>query len=151
LAKPGRDPREEIEEFSFASGIEKPSDLRQGMMLPGIVSNITAFGAFVDIGVHQDGLAHISELSNRYVKDPTEIVKLQQKVMVRVLEVDLERNRISLSMKTPPPKGDREKGKTRKKSVKEQKPRPNRPGKNNTDKTRPFHNPFADLLKNRNR
>ena len=99
LEKPGRDPREQIEEFEFAKGIETVDDLAEGMELPGIVTNITAFGAFVDIGVHQDGLVHISQLANKYVKDPNEVVKLHQHVRVRVIEIDRRRNRISLSMK----------------------------------------------------
>src|SRR5690606_36327788 len=99
-AKPGRDPREQFEQFSFTEGVNSIADLRVGMRLPGIVTNITAFGAFVDIGVHQDGLVHLSQLANRFVKDPKEVVKVQQKVMVTVTEVDEERNRISLSMKT---------------------------------------------------
>jgi len=99
LAKPGRDPRQGFETFSFADGVEKMDDLQNGMKLPGIVTNITAFGAFVDIGVHQDGLVHISQLANRYVKDPNEVVKVHQKVMVTVLEVDLKRKRIALSLK----------------------------------------------------
>ena len=99
LEKPGRDPREQIEEFEFAKGIETVDDLEEGMELPGIVTNITNFGAFVDIGVHQDGLVHVSQLSNKYVKDPNQVVKLHQHVRVRVLEVDRRRGRISLSMK----------------------------------------------------
>ena len=99
LEKPGRDPREQIEEFRFANGIESIDDLVEGMELPGIITNITAFGAFVDIGVHQDGLVHVSQMANKYVKDPNEIVKLHQHVKVRVLEVDHRRHRISLSMK----------------------------------------------------
>ena len=99
LEKPGRDPREQIEEFEFAKGIETVDDLVEGMELPGIVTNITNFGAFVDIGVHQDGLVHVSQLANRYVKDPNQVVKLHQHVRVRVLEVDRRRGRISLSMK----------------------------------------------------
>jgi uncharacterized protein len=99
LEKPGRDPREQIEEFHFANGIESIDDLVEGMELPGIITNITAFGAFVDIGVHQDGLVHVSQMANKYVKDPNEIVKLHQHVKVRVLEVDHRRHRISLSMK----------------------------------------------------
>ena len=99
LARPGLDPRDKFEVFQFQDGIEKMSDLRPGMSLPGIVTNITAFGAFVDIGVHQDGLVHTSQLANRFVKDPNEIVKLGQKVTVRVVEVDAARKRISLSMK----------------------------------------------------
>jgi len=99
LEKPGRDPREQLEEFRFADGIETADDLVEGMELPGIVTNITAFGAFVDIGVHQDGLVHISQLADKYVKDPNTVVKLHQHVRVRVLEVDHRRNRISLSMR----------------------------------------------------
>ena len=105
LARPGRDPRPEFEAFAFAEGVEKLEDLAPGMVLPGIVTNITAFGAFVDVGVHQDGLVHISQLADRYVKDPGEVVKVQQKVRVRVLEVDLPRRRISLSMKPEPDPG----------------------------------------------
>ncbi|MFH2219371.1 MAG: Tex-like N-terminal domain-containing protein [Pseudomonadota bacterium] len=100
LAKPGRDPREQFEAFSFADGIEKIEDLRPQMKLPGIVTNVTAFGAFVDIGIHQDGLVHISQMSDRFVKDPSDIVKVHQKVSVTVIDVDLARNRISLSMKS---------------------------------------------------
>ena len=99
LEKPGRDPREQIEEFRFAEGIESVDDLEEGMELPGIVTNITAFGAFVDIGVHQDGLVHVSQLANKYVKDPNTVVKLHQHVRVRVLEVDQRRHRISLTMR----------------------------------------------------
>jgi uncharacterized protein len=100
LAKPGRDPRDKFEEFQFASGVNKMDDLIPGMELPGIVTNITAFGAFVDIGVHQDGLVHLSQMADRYIKDPNEVVKLSQKVNVRVVEVDILRKRISLTMKT---------------------------------------------------
>jgi uncharacterized protein len=104
LAKPGRDPREKFEAFSFADGVEKLEDLEPGMKLPGIVTNVAAFGAFVDIGVHQDGLVHISELSDHFVKDSNQVVKVQQKVDVTVLSVDLARKRISLSMKKNPEK-----------------------------------------------
>lgn len=99
LAKPGRDPRGEIEAFSFADGIRSIDDLRPGMILPGIVINITGFGAFVDIGVKQDGLVHISQLANKYVSDPNEIVRLHQHVTVKVMDIDLVRSRINLSMK----------------------------------------------------
>ena len=99
LEKPGRDPREQIEEFEFDPNIQTVEDLQEGMELPGIVTNITNFGAFVDIGVHQDGLVHISQLSNKYVSDPTKVVRLHQHVRVRVIGIDLRRNRISLSMK----------------------------------------------------
>jgi len=99
LAKPGRDPRKQFESFSFADGVEKIDDLRPGMGLPGVVTNVTAFGAFVDIGVHQDGLVHVSQLADRFVKDPHQLVKVNQRVMVTVLDVDRERRRISLSMR----------------------------------------------------
>jgi uncharacterized protein len=100
LARPGRDPRQEFEAFSFKEGVEKIEDLEPGMKLPGIVTNVTAFGAFVDIGVHQDGLVHVSQMADRFVKDPAEVVKVQQKVTVTVLEVDIPRRRIALSMRT---------------------------------------------------
>lgn len=99
LEKPGRDPREQIEEFEFDKNVTTVDDLVAGMVLPGIVTNITNFGAFVDVGVHQDGLVHVSQLADRYVADPTQVVKLHQHVKVRVVEVDRKRNRISLSMK----------------------------------------------------
>ena len=99
LARPGRDPRQKYEAFSFAEGINKIEDLTVGMKLPGIITNVTAFGAFVDLGVHQDGLIHISQLANKYVSNPADEVKVQQQVWVTVLEVDLERKRIGLSMK----------------------------------------------------
>lgn len=112
LAKPGRDPREQFEAFSFTEGVNSISDLKVGMKLPGIVTNITNFGAFVDIGVHQDGLVHLSQLANHYVSNPHEVVKVQQKVLVTVIEVDERRNRISLSMR------DEEKAAPRKRSEK---------------------------------
>lgn len=99
LEKPGRDPREQIEEFEFDKNVTSVDDLIEGMVLPGIVTNITNFGAFVDVGVHQDGLVHISQLADRYVADPTQVVKLHQHVKVKVMEVDRKRNRISLTMK----------------------------------------------------
>ena len=99
LEKPGRDPREQIEEFEFDSTVQTIDDLHEGMELPGIVTNITNFGAFVDIGVHQDGLVHVSQLADRYVSDPTQVVRLHQHVRVRVVGVDLRRQRIALSMK----------------------------------------------------
>jgi uncharacterized protein len=139
LAKPGRDPRSGFEPFSFASGIETMQDLEPGMKLPGIVTNVTAFGAFVDIGVHHDGLVHISQLADRFVKDPAAVVKVQQQVMVTVLEVDLARKRIALSMKASP-------GNHRK-------PKPPEAASDGSFKVRgkktaprPFHNPFGKLL-----
>ena len=102
LARPGRDPRQQFEAFAFAEGIESLQDLSAGMVLPGIVTNITGFGAFVDVGVHQDGLVHVSELADRFVKDPNDVVKVAQPVQVRVLSIDLARQRIALSMKRDP-------------------------------------------------
>ncbi|HOT48017.1 MAG TPA: Tex family protein [Syntrophales bacterium] len=150
LARPGRDPRETFEPVTFAEGIEKPEDLRPGMKLPGVVTNVTAFGAFVDVGVHQDGLVHVSQLADRYVSDPNQVVKVAQRVEVTVLDVDLERKRISLSMKkgatgdrkAPPAQADQERG-----------PRPERrPERSRQDRQKqekkkpepaPFNNPFA--------
>lgn len=103
LARPGRDPREQFESFEFAEGVERMEDLREGMVLPGLITNITAFGAFVDVGVHQDGLVHVSQLADRFVKDPNDVVQVAQRVQVRVLSVDLPRKRISLSMKEARP------------------------------------------------
>ncbi|MGB3946680.1 MAG: S1 RNA-binding domain-containing protein, partial [Bacteroidia bacterium] len=99
LDKPGRDPRKSFEVFAFDNSVHEIKDLRVGMRLPGIVTNVTNFGAFVDIGVHQDGLVHISQLSNTFIDDPNKVVKVQQKVMVTVTEVDVQRKRIALSMK----------------------------------------------------
>jgi len=107
LAKPGRDPREQFEAFSFTEGVNSITDLKTGMKLPGIVTNITNFGAFVDIGVHQDGLVHLSQIANRFVKDPNEVLKVHQQVEVTVTEVDVARKRISLSMKTDEPQRER--------------------------------------------
>jgi len=107
LAKPGRDPREQFEAFNFADDVHSMEDLKTGMKLPGIVTNVTNFGAFVDIGVHQDGLVHISEMSDTFVSNPAEILSVQQQVEVTVTGVDIARKRISLSMKTgnkPKPK-----------------------------------------------
>ena len=107
LAKPGRDPRQKFEAFAFAEGVSKPEDLKPGMKLPGIVTNVTAFGAFVDIGVHQDGLVHVSQLADNFVKDASEVVKVSQHVSVTVTEVDLARKRIALSMRSRPEIGAR--------------------------------------------
>lgn len=115
LAKPGRDPRRQFEVFHFAKDIHDIKDLAPGMKLAGIVTNVTAFGAFVDVGVHQDGLVHISQLADRFVKNPSEIVNVGQRVSVTVVDVDLPRRRIALSMKSIP-NGKREKGITRKTS-----------------------------------
>jgi uncharacterized protein len=103
LARPGRDPRQRFEVFRFAEGVSRPEDLRPGMSLPGVVTNITAFGAFVDVGVHQDGLVHVSQMAERFVRDPHQVLSVGQQVQVTVLEVDLARKRISLSMRPPRP------------------------------------------------
>ena len=147
LAKPGRDPREKFEAFSFADGIEKIEDLRPGMKLPGIVTNITAFGAFVDIGVHQDGLVHISQIADRFVKNPADIVKVQQKVLVTVLEVDLDRKRISLSMKSQAKKSVTAVENLGLKKVQKRNPKPkNKNKKKVSSKPAPFNNPLAEAL-----
>ena len=99
LAKPGRDPLEQFEEFAFDKNINSINDLIIGMVVPGIITNITNFGCFVDIGVHQDGLIHVSQLANKVVSNPSDVVKLGQKVLVKVTDVDMNRKRISLSMK----------------------------------------------------
>lgn len=139
LAKPGRDPRKTFEIFAFDENVSEMSDLEPGMQLPGIVTNITKFGAFVDIGVHQDGLVHISEMADRFIKDPAEVVKVQQKVMVKVLEVDMKRKRIGLSMRSG------------QKPVKAAKPKKsltphNRSRKPKAPGKQPFHNPLAEAL-----
>jgi uncharacterized protein len=142
LAKPGRDPREKFEEFSFADGIEKIEDLRPQMKLPGIVTNVTAFGAFVDIGIHQDGLVHISQMSDRFVKDPSDIVKVHQKVSVTVIDIDLARNRISLSMKSSTGHSDPD---VKTSEVKKNIRRGPKPKKKKNSKPS-FNNPMAEAL-----
>jgi uncharacterized protein len=99
LEKPGRDPRPEFKTAAFKEGVESISDLQPGMVLEGVVTNVAAFGAFVDIGVHQDGLVHVSAMANRFVKDPHEIVKPGQIVKVKVMDIDVKRQRISLTMR----------------------------------------------------
>jgi protein Tex len=121
LEKPGRDPREKFEAFSFEEGIHEIKDLKVGMVLPGIVTNVTNFGAFVDIGVHQDGLVHISHLSDRFIKDPNQAISVQQKVKVTVMEVDAPRKRIALSMKSNP-FGDGQENPAEQKSTPQSKP-----------------------------
>jgi uncharacterized protein len=103
LEKPGRDPRPEFKTAAFRDGVEKLTDLQPGMVLEGVVTNVANFGAFVDIGVHQDGLAHISALADRFVKDPRDVVKAGQVVKVKVLEVDLKRQRIALTLRLSEP------------------------------------------------
>ena len=144
LSKPGRDPREQFETFRFAEGVEKIEDVKLGMKLPGIVTNITAFGVFVDIGVHQDGLVHVSQVSNRFVKNPAEVVKVHQKVLVTVLDVDLERRRISLSMKNSQPQPDMvSKGEERKREEKRQ-------DRRQKQKSTFTNNPFDAAFRKRN-
>ncbi|MCD6353524.1 MAG: RNA-binding transcriptional accessory protein [Proteobacteria bacterium] len=118
LAKLGRDPRKQFESISYAKEVVKIEDVRPGMKLPGIITNVTAFGAFVDVGVHQDGLVHVSELSDRFVKDPNQVVKVNQRVTVKVLNVDLRRNRISLSLRDTAGRSKKDAGLTPGKSVK---------------------------------
>jgi uncharacterized protein len=143
LAKPGRDPRQQFEIFSFAEGVNKIEDVHPGMKLPGIVTNVTAFGAFVDIGVHQDGLVHISQLADRFVKDPAEVVKVQQRVQVTVLEVDLAKQRISLSLKTHPDGGAKPEGKEAKPQERKHKPEPGARPRHDGGKGRPANKPFV--------
>jgi uncharacterized protein len=107
LEKPGRDPRPEFRSAQFRDGVETLKDLQPGMLLEGVVTNVANFGAFVDIGVHQDGLVHVSALSNRFVKDPREVVKTGQLVKVKVVDVDLPRSRIALTMRLDDPVGER--------------------------------------------
>ncbi|PKN68614.1 MAG: RNA-binding transcriptional accessory protein [Deltaproteobacteria bacterium HGW-Deltaproteobacteria-12] len=159
LAKPGRDPREQFENVVFAEGIEKISDLIVGMKLTGVVTNITAFGAFVDIGVHQDGLVHLSEMADRFVKVPADVVKVNQKVEVTVLAVDSDRKRISLSMKKNPGEKTPVRDKAEQKvpaagTAGEHKIKPGKPHgpdekKRGKEPPKPFNNPFADALRRR--
>jgi uncharacterized protein len=156
LARPGRDPRREFEAFSFKEDVGKIDDLQPGMKLPGVVTNVTAFGAFVDVGVHQDGLVHVSQLADRFVKDPAEVVKVGQRVTVTVLEIDLPRKRIALSLRSgaqPGPARDAR-----------QTPAPTRPAAERTPAPRPpaprpsgggsgsaFGSAFADAFMKRRR
>jgi uncharacterized protein len=143
LDKPGRDPRSSFVPFSFSAGIESIDDLYPGMKLSGIITNVAAFGAFVDIGVHRDGLVHISELADRFVKDARDVVHVHEHVTVTVLQVDMERQRISLSMKSSG-KGEGASGK--KSPPKESKGRSLK--KNTLSKQKDsFNNPFAEALK----
>lgn len=123
LDRPGRDPRDQFEAVQFQEGVNEITDLKEGMSLPGVVTNITKFGAFVDVGVHQDGLVHISHLSNSFVSDPTQVVKLGQKVTVKVLEVDVPRKRISLSMKSDAPQVKKSEKKSQPRKRQEFKPK----------------------------
>ncbi len=143
LAKPGRDPRQSFEVFSFDENVSEIKDLEPGMRLPGIVTNITKFGAFVDIGVHQDGLVHISEMADRFIKDPADVVKVQQKVIVTVLEVDLERKRIALSMRTGEKRKRPDTSMPKPSAQRKSKSRNRKPERR---EKQPFHNPLADAL-----
>ena len=158
LEKPGRDPRTEFVPFSFAEGVDKIADLTPGMKLPGIVTNVTAFGAFVDVGVHQDGLVHISEMSDTFVKDPATILKVQQQVTVTVLEVDIPRKRLALSLKTNPGQGGGSRSNStyepRNSDQKAQRGAAQPKGgpakaqsKGGSSGSQPFNNPFAALKK----
>ena len=148
LGKPGRDPREKFEAFSFAEGVHSIEDLREGMRLPGIVTNVTAFGAFIDIGVHQDGLAHVSELADTFVKNPADVVKPQQKVSAYVLEVDLERRRIALSLKSNPQKRVKTAGEISGGPKRTPSPRGNGSGRSSGGFGTPFGNSFGDAFGN---
>jgi uncharacterized protein len=149
LAKPGRDPRRQFENVVFAEGVEKITDLIPGMKLAGVVTNITAFGAFVDIGVHQDGLIHLSEMADRFVKTPADVVKVGQKVEVTVLGVDVQRKRIALSLKKAPgEKNSQEKTAPAQMPDGQRKISGRKPEKKKgTEARRPFNNPFAEALK----
>ena len=149
LEKPGRDPRPEFRTASFADGVEEVKDLVPGMMLEGVVTNVAAFGAFVDIGVHQDGLVHISALSNTFVKDPHEVVKAGQVVRVKVLEVDLPRKRIALTMRMSDeaaPKRERHDNAPSSNRSQQQRPRDNAPHKAPRQQAAPMNNAMAEAL-----
>jgi uncharacterized protein len=146
LDKPGRDPRARFEPPSFREDVRKLEDVKAGMQLEGVVTNVTAFGAFVDVGVHQDGLVHISELADRFVRDPSEVVKAGDRLRVTVLEVDLERGRIALSARTQPPKQGQQK-----QGQQKQGPADARGGRANardgSNRERFANNPFATHFK----
>jgi uncharacterized protein len=150
LAKPGRDPRQQFDNVVFTDGIEKIGDLNQGMKLTGVITNVTDFGAFVDIGVHQDGLVHISEMADRFVISPKEVVSVNQRVEVTVLAVDLERNRISLSMRKNPNSLNAEKSSSE--GGMDRKNRSDRlqikstDSKGNKNLQKPFNSPFTDAF-----
>jgi uncharacterized protein len=149
LKKPGRDPRADFEPPKFREDIEKLEDLTPGLQLEGVVTNVTAFGAFVDVGVHQDGLIHVSQLSDRFVKDPAEVVKVGDKIKVRVLEVDLSRKRISLSARSPDAQAARSLGQAEGQGGPQGRPAPRGPQKQpaKQDQAKFGNNPFAKLLK----
>ena len=144
LAKPGRDPRKQFEAFQFVEGVNTMEDLKPGMKLPGIVTNVTAFGAFVDIGVHQDGLVHVSQLADRFVRDPNEIVKVQQQVTVTVVEVDIPRKRISLTMKAIPEPGAAPKPREAQTPREEPRPKPEKRAQRPEQRPQPQNRPRPD-------
>ncbi len=147
LAKPGRDPREPFEHFAFDENVATIQDLQPGMKLPGIVTNVTNFGAFVDIGVHQDGLVHISELCDRFVKSPAEVIAVQDKVSVTVMDVDLPRKRIALSMRRRPGQKPGPRGSTdRPAGVRPPGKKAPAKGPAAPSAPRPFNNPFAEAF-----
>jgi uncharacterized protein len=141
LAKPGRDPRGTFEDFAFASTVQTMEDLQPGMRLPGVVTNVTAFGAFVDIGVHQDGLVHVSQLMDNFVKDPHQVIKVNERVSVTVLDIDLERRRIALSMRQQQGQAAR--------PFKQEPIKPSRSKEKTPPRKKdgPFNNPFANALR----
>jgi protein Tex len=164
LAKPGRDPRDEFSAFAYREDIHELKDLKPGMACPGIVTNVTNFGAFVDIGVHQDGLVHISRLSDRFVKDPRDVVSPGDRVTVRVIEVNLEKNQIALTMKSDAAGSRKQSGEKPAQPAQERKqergqnrqqnrgPNPAKDQKRRDDQKKPqkpakvaFNNPFAQL------
>jgi uncharacterized protein len=144
LAKPGRDPRGEFKMAAFQDGVEKISDLRPDMVLEGTVTNVTNFGAFIDIGVHQDGLVHISALADKFVKDPRDVVKAGDIVRVKVMEVDEARKRIGLSMRLGDKAGDSQPRESRRRDTKPRRQREERPPANNA-----FAAAFADAKRKR--
>jgi uncharacterized protein len=148
LEKPGRDPRKSFESVQFDDAVRDISDLTVGMRLPGVVTNVTAFGAFVDIGVHQDGLVHISELADRFVRDPHEVVTVHKHVVTTVIGVDTARNRISLSLRSDPfaAKGKQESPSSPQKAQKGQKRKRKRAASQQKGPVR-SDSPFADLMK----
>ena len=157
LEKPGRDPRSTFEPPRFRDDVQTMGDLKEGMNLEGVVTNVTAFGAFVDVGVHQDGLVHVSQLADRYVEDPREVVKVGDKLNVRVLEVDLERKRISLSARRDAAPGPRKSGgggASRKGGREDRRPAPRgsergggRPAPQEKQQETGKNNPLGDMLK----
>jgi uncharacterized protein len=147
LAKPGRDPREQFELFAFTEGVNEITDLEVGMQLPGVVTNVTAFGAFVDIGVHQDGLVHLSEMADRFVKNPHDVLKVNQKVTVSVINVDEKRKRISLSMRTNPFEPGRKASASDSTSKEERKHVGKDPKTEHRERKEEPSNPFAKALK----